>query len=110
MSYIPFILLLAHYLGDFELQTHKMSTLKSKSVKWLGIHCITYTVFLAIATLNPMFALFNGLAHFGVDFITSKRTSKLWGEERWHRFFCVVGLDQFIHLTILFYSYTLFTA
>jgi len=107
--YTPFILLLAHYLADFELQSHNMATLKSKSIKWLGRHCVTYTIFLGIATLNPMYALFNGLCHLIVDYFSSKVTSKLWKEERWHRFFCIVGLDQFIHLTILFYSYNLFT-
>jgi hypothetical protein len=88
-----------HFLGDFILQSDKMAQNKSKSIKWLSAHVCVYTIPLLL--LGWKFALINGLAHWVVDFFTSKATTKLWEKKEVHYFFVVVGADQALHLTIL---------
>lgn len=106
---VAFIMLMfIHWIGDFVYQTDEMAKGKSTPMVWLFKHCFMYTVILMIGTINPMFAIFNGMAHFVVDYFTSKLNSWLWNKGDVHNFFCCIGLDQLIHLTILFVSYIMF--
>jgi hypothetical protein len=73
---------------------------KSSSLKWLSIHATVYT--LPLMLFGWQFALINGICHWGVDFITSRITKHLWEKKDVHNFFVVIGLDQAIHLTILY--------
>jgi membrane-bound metal-dependent hydrolase YbcI (DUF457 family) len=85
-----------------------MALNKSKSNLWLGIHCLVYAgFFLFISVLfnfkSPYtFSLLVGISHFIVDWITSRGTTKLWLMNERHWFFCLIGLDQSIHLISLF--------
>ena len=54
------------------------------------------------------FAIFNGILHFCVDFITSKITSRLWGDNKIHEFFVTVGLDQLLHIISLLITINIF--
>jgi hypothetical protein len=47
-----------------------------------------------------LWALLNGLAHFGIDAVTSRITSKLFSQGKTHEFFTVIGFDQFLHLAL----------
>jgi len=91
-----------HFISDFLLQTDKMATNKSSSLKYLGLHCIVYSIPFLIFGLQ--FAIINGFLHFIVDFISSKATSYLWQNEKRHWFFVTIGLDQAIHMSCLFLS------
>ena len=91
-----------HFIADFVLQSDKVAINKSKDIKCLIWHCAIY--YIAMLVFGPEFALINGVAHFVVDFITSKITSYLWITNRRHWFFTMVGLDQAIHMTCLFLS------
>src|SRR4051812_32646853 len=95
--YIILLLALIHYMGDYILQSHMMAKSKSTSWKWLSAHVGTYTAVLLVTTGWPLFALVNGVIHFGIDAVTSRITTRLWGEQKWHWFFTVIGGDSLLH-------------
>ncbi|MBL7910566.1 MAG: DUF3307 domain-containing protein [Bacteroidia bacterium] len=102
------VIFVVHFLADFVFQSSKMATGKSKSLKWLSIHVLTYSLvslitflFLFINYGELSFALcwwiINVLLHFIVDFFTSKITSRFWEEKNMRFFFVMIGFDQLIH-------------
>ncbi len=101
----------AHWFGDFVFQRHQWSIDKSSSNIALGKHVVTYTLtlfafFLIILPLEKvlLIAVINGLAHFAIDYVTSRVNRRLWAAERIHDFFVSVGFDQLLHYIVLFYS------
>lgn len=115
MNFLIFVLF-AHWASDFVLQSDKMAVNKSKSLKWLGIHILTYSfgmlAFMLTASLLMHYTLssvflyvfVNAIAHFGTDAITSRMTSNLYAKGDRHNFFVVIGLDQLIHTATLFWT------
>ena len=92
-----------HFIADFFLQNDKMALNKSSSNKWLGIHVAVYSIpFLWF--FGWKYALFNGVAHFITDWISSRLAKKLWMDGERHWFFVVLGADQAVHMTCLFGS------
>jgi uncharacterized membrane protein len=97
---------------DFFFQTDKMAKNKSTSNLALLEHVVVYTYGICmIWTLNISkfeiwqglaFILINAVAHFVTDWVTSRATSALYKEERYHDFFVVIGVDQFCHYLVLF--------
>ena len=109
---MEYLILLYHWIADFVCQTDEMAKNKSKSNKALGKHILAYTTVLFLGTLTilpfsraALFSFFNGIIHFGVDYITSRITSKLYQKGRTHAFFVIIGLDQLVHTVILLESY-----
>jgi len=97
-----------HFIADFVLQSQWMGVNKSKDSLILGLHSLIYTIpflFIEYYLLIGYFAIINGVMHFVVDFLTSRCTSKLYEKKEYHWFFVVIGLDQAIHMTILFLTY-----
>lgn len=89
-----------HFLGDFVLQSDMMAKEKSTSCKWLTIHILHYALpFLLV--FGWKYTLINSLAHWVVDYFTSRMTSKAWAEKKVHKFFVIIGFDQAIHMTTL---------
>lgn len=121
--YIMGFILFSHWVSDFILQTHYMASNKSSNFKVLLSHVGLYSVSmfimmavsvflygyefssLAITLMIMLWAIFNGLLHLGTDFITSRVTSRLYQNKDFHNFFVVIGLDQFLHYIVLFYSW-----
>lgn len=97
-----YLILTAHWIADFILQTDKMATNKSTSFKWLSSHVAVYT--LAMLPLGPKFAIVNGVSHLMIDAATSRETSYLWKKQDRHNFFVVIGLDQLLHTGILIWT------
>ena len=112
------VLLAAHWVADFVLQTNWQATNKSKNCKALSGHVLSYTGVLLLVSffvlgfdtnagmfvIRPIlwaFVLLNGVLHFCTDYVTSRITSKLYVKQDWHNFFVVIGFDQLIHQTTL---------
>jgi hypothetical protein len=104
-------LLSLHTFADFVLQTDKMALNKSKSNYWLFVHVFAYSLCLWPVSLllgwrgGALFVLLNFAAHFTTDYVTSRVTTRLWKGGRRHAFFVVIGIDQALHLGVLFWSY-----
>ena len=107
------LLLIAHFIGDFILQTDGQAKGKSSSNLTLFQHISTYIIPLTmIGFLIPIsfaFLLFNFVAHFCTDWVTSRITKKLWAEGKVHNFFVVIGFDQMVHALTLIWSYEYFS-
>ena len=92
-----------HFVSDFVLQTDKMAINKSKSDAWLFLHVLVYST--PFAYFGLKFFLVTFLFHFITDYFTSRGTSYMWKKEQRHWFFTLIGFDQAIHLTTLFFTY-----
>lgn len=107
--YTILLILWAHWIGDFIMQSDWHATNKSSN-NWILLHHVgCYSIpLLMIGFLVPIsmaWVLINAILHAVTDWCTSRMTSKLWvaGERHW--FFVVIGLDQSIHFTTLFATY-----
>jgi hypothetical protein len=111
----PFMVLLgAHFVGDFILQTHWQASNKSKNPVALRRHVLVWTLVIAVTSVAMFgsvgipFAVVNGVLHMVTDFFSSRQTARLWAKQDWHNFFIVVGCDQLIHHVTLFLTLLLF--
>jgi hypothetical protein len=102
------LILVAHYTFDWKFQTRNMAENKSKCNKALGRHVLVYFIGLlhvvAFSQLTLGWAVFNAIAHFGVDYCSSRMTSKFYQEENYKPFWDTIGADQLVHYLILFIS------
>ena len=104
------LFLVAHWAGDFVFQTTSMALGKSKSIKWLTIHVLTYTAILLIFSVFTLpndvillYVLANGLLHWVTDFFTSKLAAKYFEQPR--IFYPILGFDQLIHVMTLYITF-----
>lgn len=102
MTILLSAVLIAHFVGDFILQTDSMAMNKSTNNRWLLAHIGAYTLMLLV--FGPVYAATNGLIHAAVDYNTSRWTSRLWKSGNRHGFFVVIGLDQLIHALVLVWT------
>lgn len=119
---VVLLILFIHWLADFHMQTHEMSMNKSKSNYWLTMHVLVYTgvtfLFWNFFLLQPngnydfysyaRFFIFIFSSHWVTDYITSRMTSKLYTQSKFHDFFVVIGFDQLLHAAQLFAAYYCF--
>lgn len=107
------IILFAHFVGDFILQTDEQAKRKSKSNWWLTVHVSLYTTSLVLFAFilfgytqtAIVWALYNGLIHWAQDFFTSRINAGLRSANQNHLFFVGIGADQFIHFCALLITY-----
>ena len=97
--YLVFLILFAHYFGDFILQTNEMAINKSKSFLFLIDHIMMYMIGIFMIMIIPaaiglfkaetiiIWTILNGGIHFVFDFVTSKINAKLRQKENKHNFF-----------------------
>lgn len=104
------VLLLAHWIGDYLLQTNNMALKKHGSLKWLSLHVLVYaTVLLILCNLVFSwqialgYAVINSLLHWITDFFTSKLAAQYHSNRR--IFYSILGFDQFVHMACLYWSY-----
>lgn len=124
-----FVILVAHFVADFVLQTRWQAMNKSSSWTALNDHVAVYMVtMLAIVSIGmglldgqipyppPLIAWagINGLLHFVTDAGTSRLNKYLYQRFRddpaHHWFFVGVGFDQLVHYATLFSTYACFTS
>lgn len=98
------VLVWLHFVADFVLQSDRVAVGKSGSNKILAEHVLIYS--LPFIWLGGGFVAVNAVAHFATDYISSRVTSRLWKEQKRHWFFVVIGVDQAIHLSTLFITYS----
>jgi hypothetical protein len=107
------IILFAHFVSDFILQTDKQAINKSKSNKWLTVHVSLYSLSMLVfqfsifdsITLGICWVVINGLLHWGQDWYTSRLNSMLYANGERHWFFVGIGADQFLHYVCLLMTY-----
>lgn len=109
MKMVDIILIIwMHFIADFILQSDKIAINKSKNNYVLTKHVIIYTIpFIILSLFIPLsvyWIIFNGVAHWITDYITSRWTSYLWKNDERHWFFVVIGLDQSLHMSALLVS------
>lgn len=118
---VPLLLLALHFLGDFILQSDWMALGKSKRFEVLLAHCFVYSLCF-VNLYGVRFFLLTFLLHLGVDFCTSRLTSRLWfidlkeirsetkfpwkycanvNMRKRHWFFVAIGADQLLHFVCL---------
>lgn len=121
---IAFIIVVIHFLADFVFQDEKWAVGKSKSIKMLLYHTITYSyiwlcaciVLVSTSTIPIKFYLFVPITfvfHTLTDYFTSKITSSLYAKGKFGSeipnlgFFTMIGFDQVLHYAQLFLTYHL---
>ncbi len=98
-----FILICLHFIADFLIQSDEMALNKSTSLYWLGIHSIVYSILFLY--FGIYFILITCIAHFIIDYISSKLTTYFWVKQQRHWFFVTIGCDQAIHFICLLITY-----
>lgn len=128
---IAFYIILVHYVADFVLQTEDMATRKSKEFGHLVMHTMVYsfTWLMGSAFLFSQdcdasllgkcvdtgkvftFVGITFIAHTITDYLTSKWTSRLFGNKIYYTglpnfgAFSAIGLDQVLHYAQLFLTF-----
>lgn len=114
------ILFISHLLGDWIFQDEKIASMKSRSTQWLTLHVVIYSMTMLVLVYAYLwfrgvpfelrtnwalgFALANGLAHWGIDLVTSQLSSQAHAIGDRRTFFLVIGVDQCLHALTLIYS------
>jgi len=108
------VVLWAHFIGDFILQSDYHAINKSKSNLALFEHVLYYSLPLLLAgfiiPVSIIWVVANAVLHAAVDYVTSRMTSQLWKDGKRHWFFVTIGADQSLHFTCLFVSYFYLTS
>jgi len=123
--HILLLILIAHFVGDFLLQSDEMAKNKSSSWGWLSEHVLIYSVTLlalvmVLGIISEPFnypypsnypylwgdwILINAALHFVTDAITSRGTAWLYKNNERHWFFVLIGFDQLLHYAALILTY-----
>lgn len=104
-----FILIIAHLLADFYLQTEAIAKNKGEKFRYLLLHAVIYaaTLYLgAILSVHPLRAILPmavvSLAHFAIDWLKIV-TDRHLNTPRTHLYsFCI---DQLVHIAIILIAY-----
>ena len=96
---VPMSLLVAHFLGDFILQSDWMASNKSKRWDALALHVALYAV--CFLWWGWLFAVITFALHFAQDAVTSRINSRLYAAGQRHWFFVGIGADQLLHFALL---------
>jgi len=117
-EFIPYLIVLIHWVADFVFQDEKWATNKSNNVVALISHTITYSVIWLIPSFLLLgikfglcFVLITFIAHTITDYFTSKIVSNKFKQNKLGSSipnlgaFSMIGLDQVMHYTQLFFTF-----
>lgn len=103
-------LFFAHWVSDFLFQSRNMGKKKSSDIEAMLAHICAYTfgMFLVFAfpafifldiplEASIVFIVTNSTLHFTVDTVTSKLSSNAYLVGKEHKFWAIIGFDQFLH-------------
>jgi hypothetical protein len=100
------LLLFAHWVGDYALQTNQMITNGNRSLRKLSVHVAIYALPVAIAAyilFRPgvvlQFIDIIVILHWLTDFFINRLALRFKDQQRFYYSF--VGLGQFVHTTCL---------
>lgn len=104
-----YVLLIAHMLADFTLQTNEMAEKKKTDIKFLWCHCTIYTAVMAvgcfscmgIASAFGMIILF-GITHFLIDWVRTKYDPKYANDGI--KALGSLLIDQVLHIGIILFA------
>lgn len=114
-----YLILIAHYLGDYPLQDYAMFRYKDREIKQLMRHAGACTLVLLIFLLPYViwfdvnigsfffFLLISFTSHMAIDRISSKINRGYYERMEFATFFNIIGLDQLVHYILLLGSYQL---
>ena len=107
---LAIVIVVAHFIGDFVLQSNNMATKKSKEFDYLFAHVAVYSLTMLVivgpflvfffnidAKQLSLFVYVTFLLHLVTDYFTSKVNSLLWEEKNYGKFFNSLGFDQCLH-------------
>lgn len=115
-----FFMLVVHWFADFVMQTRAMANNKSKSLYYLTLHVLVYTIstmilwtvfmplFFGIECSTNTILLAMGLiflTHWPTDKITSNITKYFYAKGNEKMFFTTIGFDQVLHFLQLFWIF-----
>lgn len=107
LSMVLYVLFL-HWVADFVCQSRYMAANKAKcnyTLLWhVGVYSGVMAVGLSIFAYITkeywsvfFFVAINAVLHYITDYFSSRQTTKAWRSNKIHRFFAIIGGDQFIH-------------
>lgn len=107
------MLLLTHWLGDFVFQSRWMGDNKASKPEAMFAHIFVYMITLSSSifwidlTKDNWFGfvISNVGFHLFVDVVTSNLTKYYYEQKSMHSFWCTIGFDQFLHVSMLLYTY-----
>ena len=107
------ILLLMHALGDFFLQSNRLSKIKAFRISSMLEHVGIYTgVFIVLSPIilgltivqGLYFSILNGFLHLVVDYFISKGKLK-YTDTSESKYILLIFIDHILHISILIVSY-----
>lgn len=112
------LLLTAHFLGDFVLQSSRMANEKKNDRKYFILHCLIYAIILLLALIwfAPvskilLAALIIIASHAAIDFTKIKLLIKQEEKGRDYKVFdfALFAADQIIHIAIILFAAQMLT-
>jgi len=119
---VVYMILVAHYVGDFIAQTNWMAQNKSSDNQALLVHVGVYSsvvtilmmIFLILSSnfilpLNAIlsWAAINAIMHFATDYLTSRMSSRAYRNNDLRKFWIIIGADQVMHTITLLATWVL---
>lgn len=116
------LILIAHYVADFLMQSYETGQKKSSNWQVLLMHTIIYSLYMSIIILiyikasgdqitteimlnTVLFGLITFIFHTLTDYITSRKSKALMAKKENKKALNLLGFDQLLHYVQLFITF-----